>query len=489
MCKFIKKNLSYLVLGLLSIALVVSYVFGISNSVMPQTYVKTGGFSGGYYTGLCYKISYEENQELDSVWINIGSIDESVTIAEEGKTLSSDYNEDGTRKEIVIFSGRASKESSDFSQRADGVAGSGNPAFRVENSLEGAGIGTWQKLYDYNTPTSSSNVYFLLATTNQIKINEIAFVGRVKTSDGGYKAGYVLLSATAYGYGAKGTSTSGQNAWYKGLEANSNTIGTSSEDIEVANRLIDNQDLFNVNRISEINGVRTYKNDKAISISDYKLIDTYRNLLEQSGEYSAKNQTPLSVIFSGLGTSVLGVSTLGVRLIALVFAIGLIVISYVSTKKLLKKKFLALIFSAVACGLSIACLITNAFTFIPMLFFAILSVCLMLGFVSDKKSGGRKGLICLLLTGVSFGLALAVNAISIIILIALVYMCIVSIRNRNKKIKSNLFADIICSVFALCVIPALIVALTYIVAIPLLAVGISDASLIKVIFTQHVKII
>ena len=78
---------------------------------------------------------------------------------------------------------------------------------------------------------------------------------------------------------------------------------------------------------------------------------------------------------------------------------------------------------------------------------------------------------------------------TIIVLFALVYMCVMSIRNRNKKVKSNLFADIICSVFALCAIPVLAVALTYIFAIPLLAVGTLDTSLIKIIFSQHVKII
>ena len=458
------KNSKLPIIILIAIVVVFSAMTIIFSAgvTVPGSYYQTGNFSDrNYYTGLVYKVNLEENQELDSIWINLGSLDYDKQEVE-GELANKAY--------IEINVGRSNSEDRDFTYRNDGSSDSEKAPFRVDNTLEGAKIGQWQKLYDYSTPTNYK--YYIIATKNAVKINEIVFVGVVKDGgEGGYLGGYVKLSAEAIGAGPQGTQANGTNAWYKNLKDSSNVLDTSDSGIKQANLLINEQKTFKVENI--VDGV--YTANKDYTQKEYSIVETVRNLSMANAKYLDTSENPLGVALIGIGTSIFGVGSLAVRVVPILFAIGTIILCYIIARKFIKNKYVSLVVpSLVAIG-SFFVVYTSVFIYGIGIFFFTLALYFVLRYALENTISSNSFIINLLFGGLSYALSLSVKTFALftapILFGAVVYgivkrykQSVKVMKNKSKNyLRVNMYREIACAGISFIILPILVLSLCFLV--------------------------
>ncbi len=465
---FEKKILPALFAALIALVFLIAFV--VAEGVKPalKGSVKTGGFDGDYYTALCYKLTYGTDEALDSVWINLGSTDYTVAETDDDGAYPAGYGENGLKEQIKIFAGAATSASTDFTKRADKDSGE-NVAFIVNNDVEGAKPGKWQKLYSQTEPLSSTYEYFILATKNDVRIDGIAFVGVTKTKDGGYLKDYSLMTATGVGYGAKGTSASGSNSWYKNLKANNNTLDMTESGVRTAESVMANAKTFNAAKISggEYTG-------EGFNLSEYEVIESARSVTG-GGEYLSAKQSPLYLLTVAPFIKLFGAGSLGVRFVSMLCSVGAIMVAYYFALAFIKgdnAAYYALIAAAGAAGVFAALSFTAAFSFAPTLAFGLAATYL---YALYYKGGyaKRDGFAFTLGGGALFGLSVALKIKGLTFIVPCALFAILGLINKKKNGAHGdaLTLDIVVAVFSLVLVPMIINVIPFMAAFNAYSVG------------------
>lgn len=474
MKNFIKSKLTLIILLAISVVFTAfATIFSMGQTVPASSY-KTGDFEKrNYYTAMAYQVELPENYMMHSIWVNLGSTDKTLTEVD-GQTV---YPET-----VEIYVGRSKQPSDDFGYRTDAVEGKVNSAFRVANTEEGIKAGEWQKLYDYNTPTEYT--YYLIATPNSVEINELAFVGVQKDgTDGGYKGEKVLLNATALGCGMKGIKGSTSEAWYKSLEYKVNTLETDEDAIKDAQKLIDEQSSFKPQNIVEdtVNSILTYNNQDVFSKKELSVAKSVNSIYSENATEIDGSENPVGLILVSLATLIFGTTTFTLRLVPIIFAIGSIVLAYFITKKFIANKYVALGVSGVVAIANLFLVITTAFTWAIGIFFVLISIYFVLGYMLSKKLKSNDFIVSLILGGIFYALSLGVKTmfvfVSPVLLVAIGYTVYSRYKKAIAKVKDgktrvstlNMVREIVCAVIGFVVIPMMLLSISFLLVAPALS--------------------
>ncbi len=441
MSKFIKKYAHALLLALLCVCFAVACGFsgyGAGSYAGQYKTTRTVDDSGNvYYNVVCFKLNYSvENSsssyKLNSVWINIGSTDATTETDADGNVKTVD--------KITIEAGRTSSLSSSFGYRND------DNKFTVDNTMEGASVGSWQLFYDYELPAAQT--YFAIATKNVICVNEIAFVGEEFDSDGEGTGKLALLDAEIYAAGDRGYNATGNYAWWAKIEgSNTNTFKTEGEKVVNASKLLDRQSSFDVKRINVAK--KTYDGSNAAFTEDeMQLINAISSLNGETGTTSAvkADVNPVTLYLSALGVKIFGAYPFALRLVPTLFAIGLIVLAYFVGKMLFGGKTYALLFSFIIAisgyALSLA---TVGGGEIFVAFFVLLSFYCLMRFIKKgiSKENETLSFLNLVLGGAAFAFALACKSTALYyvpVLSAAIVIGLVRQRGAYKNRRAKLSA-------------------------------------------------
>lgn len=419
MKNFIKKHYDYFILCLMVLVFAVIACFGVGNTSAPSTFYQTGELEDStHYNSLCYEIDYSDKEYmLDSVWINFGSPD----YALDYQTNTSAY--------IEFFTSMSNTRSASFTALdcfvgADAME---DKAGIVKNTVADFEVGQW-KLLCKDISGTKSYPFFLLSTKNAVKINEIAFVG---VSSNGVKT---LLPVKSFGAGEK--------IAYKGSGSSldsSSEFGVNLAAVELADKLIDEQDKFDVSKISN-NYV--YDGGKTVfTEAESYTIESVRNLLSGRNNFADKSAMPLGQYVIGLGTAVFGYTTLGVRIMPMIFGLGIIVLAFFLGKLLFGKSLYALMLSGLtAFGGLLLSLSTLGTVDVMFAFFVLLSFTLTFRFYKKgvSKSHFTKDVLSLLFAGISFAAAFVVKATAVYYLVAILFVFVMGMIKQNKAYKFRL---------------------------------------------------
>ncbi|MBE7089825.1 MAG: glycosyltransferase family 39 protein [Clostridiales bacterium] len=398
MKQFIKKHLYKILLCVLALAFAITAGFGMGNLSAPGSYYQFGEMDTTFtYNSVAYEIDYGENEEykLESIWINLGSYAKA-----EG--------------EVQINAGLSSYKGTNFATVND---------FVLNNTYNGAKIGGWQQLAIGEKIDSRSNYeYFLMSIKNsvKVKVNEIAFVG-VDT-----EGNKVVLDATALGCGAKKTTNTNLNE--------STELRTDAEAIARATKLIDEQNKFDLNKLST-SGFYTNDESSMFSQNEVEVLESLRNVISGRGYSISATANPLGYYLMALGTSIFGFNTFGIRFMPALFAIATIVLIFFMGKLLFNKEGLGLISSLIyvlfGFGLSLATVGTVSTMY---MFFVLLSFYGVVKFYRKGVSNTKriKGFLNLLMAGSAFAVAISVKTQSIYFLPAIILVLVLGfIRQRS----------------------------------------------------------
>ena len=420
MKNFLKKNCEYFILGIIVLLFAALSIFGVGNMSAPSSFYQTGELEDSqYYNSLCYEIDYSEKAyTLDSVWVNFGSPD-----------YKKDYSQD-TIERVKFYTSMANTTAGSFyettcfpgADTTDDEYESGV----VRNTVAEFMVGAWQVMCE--NISTNQYPYFLISTKNSIKINEIVFVG-VDTN--GVK---VVLPVKSYGAGEK--------IAYQGSASpldKSSEFGVDLLAVAYANRLIDEQDKFDLSLISENN---VYNGGKVVfTQTEAYTLESVRNLNTGRGNFVDKTSMPLGQYILSIGTSIFGYTTLGLRIMPMLFGIAIVILFFFMGKLIFGKSLYALILSglAVASGLLLS-LSTIGSVEVIASFFVLLSFTLTLKFY--KKGISNKhftlDIISLLIAGLSFAVAFATKVTSIYYLIPIALVFVFGMIRQNKAYKIRL---------------------------------------------------
>ena len=378
MKNFLMKNLQKILLGLLVVVVGIISAFGLGNMSAPSTYYAFGEIDTKLdYNAVAFTLELEPEEgveyQLDSVWINVGSYDNS------------------TMEETLVVNCYASEYNS--------VSLTKIATVNMTNNYETLKIGGWQSLCSGDTITKKHANYFLIAIKNahKIKVNEVAFVGNAQDGE------KVLLTATPYGAGAKEELKRALNE--------SGELDTTDAAKLRAQSLIDEQNKFDLNLID---GAKYQNDEKGLFLqSEVFELEGVRNLKTGRSYYVNKTVNPLASYVQALGTLIFGETTLGLRFLPALFNLANIVIIFFIAKLLFNKEWLALITSYIyAIGGYSLSLATIGRIDTVLVFFLMLSLYAVLKFyrkgVSNKKF--TRGQLNLLLAGASYAVAVSLKS-------------------------------------------------------------------------------
>lgn len=294
MKKFLKVRISIVALVFMLAAFAVIAFFGTGSTDIPSTYYQTGGYNvdTGYST-LCYQLDYtiddeEGKNKLESVWLNIGSID---------------YTSNDSA--IVFKALLARSKTGSFKDIK---------TYNFTNSKSSPVSGKWVCVADSEAIGSySSYEYFALSlpAANSLKLNEIVFVG----SNNNVRC---LLSATAVGAGIKTSLTAS-------LES-SRELDLSESAKESAGLLIDEAGCFDLNKIS---GKEYLADSRSVfSYQEINMLESIRNLVDGRGCYIDGSANPLGMYLLSIGTELFGYNAFGLRIVPLLLTLASIVLLF-----------------------------------------------------------------------------------------------------------------------------------------------------------------
>lgn len=439
---------------------------------MPTSSVQTLSHNEtGYYYTFCYKVNLEDNQEVHSVWLNIGNTDTYV-------------KNDVIPMYVEINVGRSSSDTKDFAYRTDGTQDSEKASFKIKNDFDTVKPGSWHLIYNYDTPTTDS--YFMIATKNQIKVNEIVFLGVEKdNAEGGYINDLFFLDATSIGSGFNGKESAGNDAWYKALDFKTTIIDRTEKGINDANLLIDEQSTFKTSNVKEatVNGKNSfvYKNNTSISKKEYSVSESVKDIYSNKAGLIDKGENPIGLMLIRIGTGIFGRGSFALRLVPMILSLGAIYISYLIAKRFIKKEKLALVVPfIVAVGLLFV-LITSAFTYASAIFFLALTGFFCIRYLFKYKATTNVSFVNAIAVGLSFAFALGCKTYAIffapIIMGAIGYFIFLHYKRNlkvfkdkeRKQILAYTYREIVGAVVSIMFVPVIVLAFSFFIVAPALA--------------------
>lgn len=444
MKKFLKTKFDLIVLALISVVFVAIAIFGMGGIGLPNTYYQTGEFQteSGYNT-LVYKLDFSnesgEDFVLDSVWLNVGSLD---YVAE--------------TSQVNIISGLARTKANTFRQIK---------SYSLNNNATESVSGKWIQIVD-SIAIGSYNTYefysLSVSVNNVLKLNELVFVG----VSGSTK---VCLPAESVGAGVKTSIT-------KSLDG-SNEFAMDEVAKANANRLIDEVGKFSLDNID--NG--EYKNDKTLYGAEATMIESIRNVLSGRGYYiDAVN--PLGIYLMSIGTSIFGYNAFGVRVMPLIFTVATIVMLYFVGKLCFGNKWSGILFALLYAigGYALSFATYGSVNSIALFF----TVCAFYGFYKFFRKGinnqtPAKSYVNLIFAGLSFAIGVAVKSQVFFIGVALAvlfafgmirqYKAYANRRNvgneDSKSLKSayvrKMILSLVCGVCGFIVLPIVVLGVSF----------------------------
>ncbi|MDY6367918.1 MAG: glycosyltransferase family 39 protein, partial [Clostridia bacterium] len=318
----------------------------------------------------------DDGVDLDTVWINLGSID---YVKDQGETLS-------------IYTSIARTSSLSFQTLTSKAI--------TANSYDAVKVGAWRLACENTIYRNYPDLYFLISTLNTVKINEVAFVG--KTASGNS----VLLSAEAVGAGAKQKYTGSGSA----IDSSSE-FSRSDSAKALAAKLIDEQGTFDVNKIDGEN----YNGFGGLSYGEAATLESVRNLTSGRGFYVNGYANPLGYYFIALGTSVFGANLFGLRIMPLLFTLGSVFVAYFIGKLLFGKLYGVLFSALFAVGGYSLFFATVSSADASLVFFILLAFYFGVKFVRRGISSMHpvRGYLNIALGGAATAVALAVKTTAI----------------------------------------------------------------------------
>lgn len=400
--KGLKKYSYAIALTVLAVCFFIAGLVGIfANSIAPSKAFTFGVYDDDkVWTACAYQVqdlsTSEDDREYHSVWASFASIDYTKGV-----------------EEIVIRVQKATATSSNFSSGS-------NSKKTFKNTTEDLNIGGWVKLFDYGD--TSTHPYFIIATRNKIKINEIVFVGE---KDGVLSQ----LSATAYGSGYTG---SGETSWATKLDESS--IAKDAQAITDANKLINEQNTFDV---SLIKGDLYNNGEKCLYASETSIISSINGLIDGRGTVSTESN-PLGLYLMALGKAIGG--SYGLRVTSLLFAVGSIILLYFIGKKIFKENLyafiLAVCYAISGYALSYA---TIASVNSAMTFFILLAFYFAYNFSNKDLIATKDTRVYarILISGLALSLALAIKAQALFFIPVVLAPVVYSFAKFGKTLKNE----------------------------------------------------
>lgn len=384
MTKNLKKNIFVVILLAVVLCFAAISAINVGNASAPSTSYQTGEYelSSSEYNAVCYTTeevtSASSTKSYDSVWINFGGYA---------------GNNAETVKIRLLF---ASSESSSFSELA---------TKEIQNDAESLKIGGWVCIADNITASTLSNrPYVLLATQNEIFINEVAFVGKLNG-----KRSVLEMKAVAEGV---------KNSVTASLSSSSEFSRTDSA-IASAGKLIDEQSKFELYKSNTVkNEDETYTSYYDTDVrslfteNEANTVAFMRNLFSEKGEYVDASVNPLGACVLGIGTAIFGYTTFGIRIMPLLFTVATIILLYFIGNTLFGKEIYGLMLSVLfAIGGYALSFATYGSAVSVMVFFALLSVYFAFKFYKKgiSKIHPVKSYLNIVLSGLFFAIAVAVK--------------------------------------------------------------------------------
>ncbi len=402
---FLKKNCCLLLAVLLSVCFFVCsiYVFGTTKSVSTSYQAKKWQGEKNYDT-VVFELSHNKNDDgssaiLKEIWINTGL----------------DVNAVSTpHYSIRIFSSSVLGETFRESHGLDDVKPlENNPKY----------FNKWIKLAG-DIEFTQARKYFQLVTSSTAKINEIVFVDTenqvipVKIVG----AGYAVLEDVNYSY----------NKLTDEVKNGSNTAH-----IKEAGKMIDEQNLFDPNKIVGDNYVE--RNRAKLTEAECYTLNSVVNLINDGGGYMDKTVNPLGLEIMAISVRMFGANTFGLRFMPLLFTALSIVAVFFLGKILFNKKdglglMLAVLFAL--CGFSMF-YATIGLVDAIFNFFVILSALFMIVFYKKGMNSKKKlrTSLPLILSGLFFSLAIATKMQAVYALIGLSIIFGLSLYRQYKAYK------------------------------------------------------
>ncbi len=411
MKNFMQKNIWGIMAFAIGLCFAVLSVFGMGNFKAPSTYYQTGvlqsdeGDTGSYYDAVCYRLTLDSSKEevIESVWANLGGPD---------RTTDSES--------VSIKVGFASSASGRYSEITA----------KIDNDVSEVLSGSWVNLCTLGEDNSyNERTYICITTKATLKINELAFVS---VNENGDKA---LIKAQATASGGKENS----NASFEGSDA----LDKSDAGIAAAAKLIDEQNKFDLNRISG----KTYENDPDSLFTEAEgyTLDGVRDLLAGRSTFTDKTVNPLAQYILGLGITVFGANTVGLRVMPMLFALATIAILYFFGKLAFNKGVYGVLFSFIyAIGGFALGFATLGGAETMAAFFVVCAAYAAYKFyrkgISSKKPAA--GLVNLLLGGAAFTFAVLSKSRALFFAPAVIGLVVAGIirqylHYRNRKAESN----------------------------------------------------
>lgn len=397
MKNFLKKNLNYLLLALIVIALAVTACFGIYNTnSLSSSYDMEGETEENYHT-VVYEVEFESGYKINSVYVNFASLDRSsAEVFEFG--LSCCISKTGKFSDLKKM--------------------------EFANNYESVKPGEWHLVRD-GLKSYSSYKFLNVFTKADIKINEIAVVG---SNDEGK-----LALAKMHFVGA------GDKADYK-VSINKSSELKVTDDIKAkTDKLFDEQAKFDLTKIMQDG---TYANDykSLLTYDEYNLADTIDNVLIGNDSFVKSDVNPLGVYILSIGTSLFGYSPLGMRIMPTLFTLFTVVLLFFLGSLLTKKQGMGLLFSFLyaVCTLSLG-FATVGGAFGISLFFTVFAFYTLIKFYKKGISNKNRtsGLLNILLGGISFAISVAVQAQAVIYLLPFAIIFVLGMLRMNGAYKAK----------------------------------------------------
>lgn len=476
MKKFLNKKLNIITLVLLVVAFAVIACFGIGSASAPSTYYQTGEFQTETgYSSVCYQIDYSIEGEthkntLDSVWLNIGSIDYVTEDTEFTFKALLARNTSGTFKQIKTYN--------------------------FTNSKDAPVSGKWVCVADKDAIDSySSYEYFALCLpiAYNVKLNELAFVG---SHDGEF----CLLPVTAVGAGVKSSLTSS-------LEK-SGEFDMKDTAKEEAKNLIDEPDSFDLTKISGTDYLSDLRSD--LSHVEIDMIESIRNLVDGRGYYVDGSVNPLGLYLLSIGTELFGYNAFGLRIMPLIFTLASIVMTFFLGKLCFGTSLAGLLASLIYAvgGYSLAFATAGTVDAI----FVFLIICAFYAFTKFFKKGisnvtPERSYVNLLLGGLAFAMAVSVKTQALYFGVALVLIFVfgmlrqfgaykkraqalegdaVSLKENKALYKKKFTFSLIMGIIGFAVLPFVMFGITFLAGYMAFSAFYADTNLLSYAFKHLV---
>lgn len=274
--------------------------------------------------------------------------------------------------------------------------------------------GGWVRLTAMST-SSSFRKYFQISTKQEVRINEVVFLNQ---------DGKVIKAEVKY---------AGPNKNANSTSEPSSTITSKIYDyrVKAAAALLDEQDKFNYSCVKD--GVYNTKY-AALSQREAVTLESVLNIL-YGGDFVDDTVNPLGLQLISVGVAVFGGNVLGLRIIPALFSVATILLIFFIGRKIFANDYSGLIFAALYAVSGFA-LSLAGFGGVDAIFvfFALLSVAFMYKFY-DKVLSRRTGFkyyLPLMLSGISFAVALSVKMQALFVLVALIVIFVLALVKQSK---------------------------------------------------------